>query len=97
MLLLFRSSGRNRLLCARTFRLPRNIRRSVATALSVDETLKLTPYTPRETASKRYFSEHFLPKDREIGILQQLPIFVAAGTAAERESLLYETRFEQSV
>ncbi|GAA5952536.1 hypothetical protein JCM8115_003629 [Rhodotorula mucilaginosa] len=46
----------------------------------------LSVYLATYEASKRYFSEHFLPKDREIGILQQLPIFVAAGTAAELAS-----------
>ncbi|GAA5986863.1 hypothetical protein JCM10908_000929 [Rhodotorula pacifica] len=46
----------------------------------------LSVYLATYEASKRYFSEHFLPKDRDIGILQQLPIFVAAGTAAELAS-----------
>ncbi|POY73744.1 hypothetical protein BMF94_3282 [Rhodotorula taiwanensis] len=46
----------------------------------------LSVYLATYEASKRYFSEHFLPRDREVGILQQLPVFVAAGTAAELAS-----------
>jgi len=39
------------------------------------------------TASKRYFGETWLPQDRAPTLLQQLPVFVAAGTAAECASL----------
>ncbi|BGP54886.1 hypothetical protein JCM8202v2_002473 [Rhodotorula sphaerocarpa] len=46
----------------------------------------LSVYLATYEASKRYFSEQFLPRDREIGILHQLPVFVAAGTAAELAS-----------
>ncbi|GJN89540.1 hypothetical protein Rhopal_002527-T1 [Rhodotorula paludigena] len=35
------------------------------------------------SASKRYFSEQWLPRDAEPTMLQQLPVFIAAGTAAE--------------
>ncbi|BGP31400.1 hypothetical protein JCM10296v2_003164 [Rhodotorula toruloides] len=43
----------------------------------------LSVYLATYEASKRYFSERFLPHDREASLLQQIPVFVAAGTAAE--------------
>ncbi|KAJ8294702.1 putative mitochondrial carrier C4G8.08 [Rhodotorula toruloides] len=43
----------------------------------------LSVYLATYEASKRYFSEKFLPQDREASLLQQIPVFVAAGTAAE--------------
>jgi hypothetical protein len=35
-------------------------------------------------STKRYLNEQWLPKDREPSLFQQLPVFIAAGTAAER-------------
>ncbi|GAA6035738.1 hypothetical protein JCM8097_005676 [Rhodosporidiobolus ruineniae] len=46
----------------------------------------LSIYLTTYEASKRYFGEKWLPQDREASIWQQLPIFVAAGTAAELAS-----------
>ncbi|GAA5893278.1 hypothetical protein JCM8208_004396 [Rhodotorula glutinis] len=43
----------------------------------------LSVYLSVYEASKRYFSETWLPQDKAPGLLQQLPVFVAAGTAAE--------------
>ncbi|GAA5847686.1 hypothetical protein JCM9279_004984 [Rhodotorula babjevae] len=43
----------------------------------------LSVYLSVYEASKRYFSETWLPQDSAPGLLQQLPVFVAAGTAAE--------------
>ncbi|BGO98744.1 SNc domain-containing protein [Rhodotorula toruloides] len=43
----------------------------------------LSVYLATYEASKRYFSQKFLPQDREASLLQQIPVFVAAGTAAE--------------
>ncbi|GAA6007416.1 hypothetical protein JCM10207_006334 [Rhodosporidiobolus poonsookiae] len=40
-------------------------------------------YLTTYEASKRYFSEKWLPQDREASLWQQLPVFVAAGTASE--------------
>jgi len=37
-------------------------------------------------ATKRYIAENFISKHEKSTLLQQLPIFVAAGTAAERKS-----------
>jgi len=44
-------------------------------------------FAPRSTltATKRYIAENFISKHEKPTLLQQLPIFVAAGTAAERE------------
>ena len=41
-----------------------------------------------DTATKRYIAENFISKHEKPTLLQQLPIFVAAGTAAERKLLL---------
>ncbi|GAA5994500.1 uncharacterized protein JCM10292_002100 [Rhodotorula paludigena] len=43
----------------------------------------LSVYLATYEASKRYFSEQWLPRDAEPTMLQQLPVFIAAGTAAE--------------
>ncbi|GAA5829818.1 hypothetical protein JCM11251_007893 [Rhodosporidiobolus azoricus] len=43
-------------------------------------------YLTTYEASKRYLSERWLPQDREPTIWQQLPVFVASGTAAELTS-----------
>ncbi|GAA5859702.1 hypothetical protein JCM8547_006991 [Rhodosporidiobolus lusitaniae] len=55
----------------------------VAIAFSVPA---LSVYLQTYEASKRYFSDLWLPQDREAGILRQLPVFLAAGTAAELAS-----------
>ncbi|BGP47427.1 hypothetical protein JCM10450v2_003279 [Rhodotorula kratochvilovae] len=43
----------------------------------------LSVYLATYEASKRYFSENWLPRHEQPTLLQQLPVFVAAGTAAE--------------
>ncbi|BGP15411.1 hypothetical protein JCM10213_005089 [Rhodosporidiobolus nylandii] len=46
----------------------------------------LSVYLTTYEASKRYFGEQWLPKDREATVWEQLPVFVAAGTASELAS-----------